>query len=35
MLLLGATDKAIRLIERFAACFSDARAPGADRAQRW
>ena len=26
-LLLGATDKAIRLIERFAACFSDARAP--------
>jgi len=26
-LLLGATDKAIRLIERFAACFSDPRAP--------
>jgi len=26
-LLLGATDKAIRLIARFAACFSDARAP--------
>jgi hypothetical protein len=26
-LLLGATDRAIRLIERFAACFSDARAP--------
>jgi hypothetical protein len=24
-LLLGATDKAIRLVERFAACFSDAR----------
>lgn len=26
-LLLGATDKAIGLIARFAACFSDARAP--------
>jgi hypothetical protein len=26
-LLLGATDKAIGLIDRFAACFSDARAP--------
>ena len=26
-LLLGATDRAIRLIARFAACFSDARAP--------
>src|SRR3990170_746222 len=26
-LLLGATDKAIRLIGRFAACFSDARTP--------
>jgi hypothetical protein len=26
-LLLGAADKAIGLIERFAACFSDARAP--------
>jgi hypothetical protein len=24
-LLLGATDRAVRLIERFAACFSDAR----------
>ena len=24
-LLLGATDKAIRLIERFAACFRDGR----------
>jgi hypothetical protein len=27
-LLLGATDKAIRLTERFAACFRDARDPG-------
>ena len=27
-LLLGATDRAIRLIERFAACFSDGRAQG-------
>jgi hypothetical protein len=26
-LLLGATDRAIRLIERFAGCFSDGRAP--------
>lgn len=26
-LLLGATDKAIRLVERFAACFSGYRAP--------
>ena len=25
-LLLGATDKAIRLVERFAACFQDGRA---------
>jgi len=24
-LLLGATDRAIRLVERFAACFGDAR----------
>ena len=28
-LLLGATDRAIRLVERFAACFSDHRAPEA------
>ncbi len=27
-LLLGATDRAIRLVERFAACFSDGRAQG-------
>ena len=27
-LLLGGADKAIRLTERFAACFSDARDPG-------
>ena len=33
-LLLGATDRAIRLIDRFAACFTDARVRGADRAQR-
>jgi hypothetical protein len=26
-LLLGATDRAIRLVERFAACFTDSRAP--------
>ena len=26
-LLLGATDRAIRLVDRFAACFRDARAP--------
>src|SRR5438552_4061129 len=26
-LLLGATDRAIRLVDRFAACFSDSRAP--------
>ena len=26
-LLLGATDKAIGLVERFAACFIDARSP--------
>jgi hypothetical protein len=26
-LLLGATDRAIRLVERFAACFTDGRAP--------
>src|SRR5512135_2941143 len=26
-LLLGATDRAIRLVERFAACFQDARMP--------
>src|SRR5690349_13329664 len=26
-LLLGATDRAIRLIERFASCFADQRAP--------
>ena len=25
-LLLGATDRAIRLVERFAACFADGRA---------
>ena len=25
-LLLGATDRAIRLVERFAACFTDGRA---------
>src|ERR1700712_280939 len=27
-LLLGATDRAIQLVERFAACFHDARNPG-------
>jgi len=27
-LLLGATDRAIRLVDRFAACFSDGRTPG-------
>ena len=27
-LLLGATDRAVRLIDRFAACFTDARAAG-------
>src|SRR5215204_2281269 len=27
-LLLGATDRAIGLVERFAACFQDARDPG-------
>ncbi len=27
-LLLGATDRAIGLVRRFAACFRDARAPG-------
>ena len=27
-LLLGATDRAIGLVDRFAACFSDGRAPG-------
>jgi hypothetical protein len=27
-LLLGATDWAIRLVDRFAACFSDGRTPG-------
>ena len=27
-LLLGATDRAIRLVDRFAACFSDGRMPG-------
>ena len=26
-LLLGATDRAIRLLERFASCFQDARCP--------
>jgi hypothetical protein len=26
-LLLGATDRAIRLIERFADCFADSRTP--------
>ncbi|MFK5126657.1 transposase, partial [Klebsiella pneumoniae] len=26
-LLLGLTDRAIRLVERFAGCFDDARAP--------
>ena len=42
-LLLGQTDRAIRLTERFAACFADARAaelgaPGRDHgdaARRW
>jgi hypothetical protein len=28
VLLLGATDRAIGLIDRFAACFSDGRSPG-------
>ena len=27
-MLLGATDRAIRLVERFAGCFSDGRTPG-------
>ena len=27
-LLLGAADKAIGLVERFAACFEDGRSPG-------
>ena len=27
-LLLGATNRVIRLVDRFAACFSDARTPG-------
>ena len=27
-LLLGATDRAIGLVDRFAACFADGRAPG-------
>jgi Transposase DDE domain group 1 len=27
-LLLGATDRAIRLVDRFAACFTDRRLPG-------
>ena len=27
-LLLGATDRAIRLVERFAGCFGDGRAEG-------
>jgi Transposase DDE domain group 1 len=27
-LLLGATDRAIGLVDRFAACFSDGRTPG-------
>ena len=31
-LLLGATDRAIGLVGRFAACFVDDRAPGAGRA---
>ena len=31
-LLLGATDRAIGLVTRFAACFDDGRDPGADRA---
>ncbi len=26
-LLLGATDKAVRLVSRFAACFNDRRSP--------
>jgi hypothetical protein len=26
-LLLGATDRAIRLVDRFADCFADSRAP--------
>jgi hypothetical protein len=26
-LLLGATDRAIRLVERFAGCFTESRAP--------
>ena len=33
-LLLGATDRAIGLIERFAGCFTDGARPGAGRAQR-
>ena len=27
-LLLGASDRAIGLVDRFAACFADGRAPG-------
>jgi hypothetical protein len=27
-MLLGATDRAIRLVERFAGCFTDGRTPG-------
>jgi len=27
-LLLGATDRAIKLVDRFAACFTDGRAAG-------
>ena len=36
-LLLGATDRAIRLIERFAACFTDRRMPnwGSTASGRW
>ena len=26
-LLLGATDRAVRLVDRFAECFADSRAP--------
>ena len=32
-LLLGATDRAIGLMDRFAACFRDVRRPGLDRAR--
>ena len=31
-MLLGATDRAIRLVERFAGCFTDSRAAGSGRA---